>query len=386
MGSSGAGSGTLALVTATVFGFATAITMLGPLLVDLSNDLDVSLGRAGLLAAAMALPWALGAPFTGLLSDRLGRRPLIVLALGGIGVATLGSALAPDFTTLLVTRLLAGLFGAFGPASLMAAVGDLFPPERRGMAMGWLNMGFSLAAVGGVPLVGAVGGLLGWRGAFAATGLLLVGLAVLLRLAFPAPPARGGAAGPGTTYRAVLGVPLLGNVLAANILERSIFNASALYLPSFLMLSYGLDAVEVAPALALVAGGTIVGNLLGGWLGDRYRKARIFVVAQLLAGAVGLAVFGVPAGLVASVLGGALFGLANAASRPAFLALGTELSPRHRGAVLGLLSLTNQGGMVVGSALGGLVIALGGYPALAALTALSGLLAALLALPLAARA
>ena len=386
MGSSGAGSGTLALVTATVFGFATAITMLGPLLVDLSNDLDVSLGRAGLLAAAMALPWALGAPFTGLLSDRLGRRPLIVLALGGIGVATLGSALAPDFTTLLVTRLLAGLFGAFGPASLMAAVGDLFPPERRGMAMGWLNMGFSLAAVGGVPLVGAVGGLLGWRGAFAATGLLLVGLAVLLRLAFPAPPARGGAAGLGTTYRAVLGVPLLGNVLAANILERSIFNASALYLPSFLMLSYGLDAVEVAPALALVAGGTIVGNLLGGWLGDRYRKARIFVVAQLLAGAVGLAVFGVPAGLVASVLGGALFGLANAASRPAFLALGTELSPRHRGAVLGLLSLTNQGGMVVGSALGGLVIALGGYPALAALTALSGLLAALLALPLAARA
>ena len=299
------------LVTATVFGFATAITMLGPLLVDLSNDLDVSLGRAGLLAAAMALPWALGAPFTGLLSDRLGRRPLIVLALGGTGVATLGSALAPDFTTLLVTRLLAGLFGAFGPASLMAAVGDLFPPERRGMAMGWLNMGFSLAAVGGVPLVGAVGGLLGWRGAFAATGLLLVGLAVLLRLAFPAPPARGGAAGLGTTYRAVLGVPLLGNVLAANILERSIFNASALYLPPFLMLSYGLDAVEVAPALALVAGGTIVGNLLGGWLGDRHRKARIFVVAQLLAGAVGLAVFGVPAGLVASVLGGALFGLAK---------------------------------------------------------------------------
>jgi len=41
----------------------------------------VPLGQAGLLAAAMSLPWALGAPFTGLLSDRLGRRPMIVLAL-----------------------------------------------------------------------------------------------------------------------------------------------------------------------------------------------------------------------------------------------------------------------------------------------------------------
>ena len=377
---------TLALVTAAVFGFATSMAMLGPLLVDLSAELGVSLGQAGLLAAALALPWALGAPLTGLLSDRLGRRPLIVLALGGIGMATVGSALAEDFATLLATRLLAGAFGAFGPASLLAAIGDLFPAERRGMAMGWLNMGFSLAAVAGVPLVGAIGGLLGWRGAFAATGLILLGLALLLQLAFPSPRAEVAATSLGATYRAVLGVPLLGNVLAANILERSIFNATVLYLPSFLMLSYGLGAVEVAPALALVAGGTIVGNVLGGWLGDRRRKAGIFVVAQLLAGAVGLGLFGVPAGLVASIVGGTLFGLANAASRPAFLALGTELSPRHRGAVLGLVSLTNQGGMVVGSALGGLVIGLGGYPALAALTALGGVIAALLAVPRAKRA
>ncbi len=360
--------------------------MLGPLLVDLSVDLGISLGQAGLLATALALPWALGAPFTGLLSDRLGRRPLIVLALGGIGASTLGSAFAVDFTTLLATRVLAGVFGAFGPASLLAAVGDLFPAERRGMAMGWLNMGFSLSAVAGVPLVGAIGGLLGWRGAFAATGLILIGLAILLRFGFPATRAAGGGVSIVVTYRAVLDVPLLGNVLAANVLERSIFNATTLYLPSFLMLSYGLGAVEVAPALALVAGGAIVGNLLGGWLGDRRGKAAIFVVAQLLAGAVGLVLFGVPAGLVASIVGGTLFGLANAASRPAFLALGTELSARHRGAVLGLVSLTNQAGVVVGSAFGGLVIGLGGYPAMAAMAALGGLLAAFLAVPLVKRA
>src|SRR3712207_2485432 len=104
------------------------------------------------------------------------------------------------------------------------------------------------------------------------------------------------------------------------------------YLPPFLMLSYGLSAVEVAPSLSLVAGGMIVGNVLGGWLGDRASKAGVFVVAQLLAGAIGLLLFGLPLGLLTSALGGALFGLANAASRPAFLALGTELSTRHRGA------------------------------------------------------
>ena len=381
----GAGFSTLALFTTAVFGIVLAITMVGPLLLDLGREFDVSLGQAGLLAAAMALPWAVGAPFAGLLSDRLGRRPLIVLALGGIGASTLGAALAPDFNTLLLTRFLAGLFGAFGPPSLMASVGDLFPPERRGMAMGWLNMGFSLAAVAGVPLISAVGGLFGWRWAFAVTGLTLLVLALLVHLRFPPPRPTASGTSVLATYRSVLGVPLLGNVLAANLLERAIFNAAALYLPSFLMLSYGLDAVAVAPSLVLVAVGTMLGNVLGGWLADRGNKAAIFVVAQLLAGGVGLLLFGLPLGLVASALGGTLFGLANAASRPAFLALATELSAHYRGSLLGLLSLTNQGGVVIGSALGGLVIGLGGYPALAAVTLASGALAAALALPLAKR-
>src|SRR5438093_11153440 len=107
----------------------------------------------------------------------------------------------------------------------MAAVGDLFPPHRRGMAMGWLNAGFGLAAVAGVPAVGIVGGLFGWRWAFAATGIVLLLLAVMVHLAFP----RRGPTHTGSTlrqtYAEVLGVPRLGNVLVANLLERSIFNA-----------------------------------------------------------------------------------------------------------------------------------------------------------------
>src|SRR5438045_6575495 len=231
---------TLILVTATILGFVTAITMIAPLLLDLSRELGVPLGQAGLLAGAMSLPWALGAPFTGLLSDRLGRRPLIVLALAGVGVSTIAAAFATSFATLLAARFAAGVFGAFGPASVMAAVGDLFPPNRRGMAMGWLNAGFGLAAVAGVPSVGIIGGVFGWRWAFGAVGCVLLVLAVLVHTAFPhrGPTHTGSTLR--QTYAEVLGVPLLGNVLAANLLERSIFSAAVLYLPPFLMLSYGL--------------------------------------------------------------------------------------------------------------------------------------------------
>jgi predicted MFS family arabinose efflux permease len=357
--------------------------MIGPLLVDLSHELGVPLGQAGLLAAAMSLPWALGAPFTGLLSDRLGRRPMIVLALAGVGLATIASAFTTDFYTLLAARFAAGIFGAFGPASVMAAVGDLFPLQRRGMAMGWLNAGFGLAAVAGVPAVGIVGGLFGWRTAFASTGVVLMVLAVIFQLGFPATKPSHEGSSLRQTYAAVLGVPLLGNVLAANLLERAIFNAAVLYLPPFLMLNYGLGAANVAPALALVAIGTIVGNTLGGWLGDRFPRALVFVLAQLTAGCLGLVLFGLTPGLVVSVVLGGLFGLTNATSRPAFLALGSELSPRYRGALLGLLSLTNQGGTVLGSSLGGLAIGFGSYSTLALLTICGGLGAAALAVPLA---
>ena len=174
----------------------------------------------------------------------------------------------------------------------------------------------------------------------------------------------------------------LGNVLVANLLERSIFNAAVLYLPPFLMLNYGLGAANVAPALALVAIGTIVGNTLGGWLGDRFPRALVFVVAQLTAGCLGLALFGLSPGLVVSVMLGGLFGLSNATSRPAFWRWAPELSPRYT-TRSSPLSLTNQGGSSAGLVAGRPGDWLpGADTTLAVLTICGGLGAAALAVPL----
>ena len=378
----GAGPVTLALTSAGITGIVTSLTMIGPLLVDISRGLGVSLGHAGLLAAAAAFAQAASSPFAGLLSDRLGRRPMIVLSLAGLGVLQVAAALAPTFAVLVALRVSAGLIGSLAPTSLLAAIGDLFAPERRARAMGWFNLGFSFAALGGVPLMGVVGGLFGWRWAFAASALMMLALAGSVRLWYPSIPPLAAGTSVVATYRAVWGVRGLLPLLAANVIERSLFIMVTIYLPAYLMLSYGLTAASVAPVLAVVALGAIAGNLVGGRLGDRLPKPAIFIAAQLVAGLLGLVLFGAGPGFAAAVALACLLTFANASSRPGFLAYGSELAPTQRGALLGLLALSNQSGLVVGSAVGATVIGSGNYAELARVALVQGILAAVLALPL----
>src|SRR5438093_596755 len=83
-------------------GIITSMTMIGPLLLDIARDLRLPLGQASVLAVVSAVPQALSSPFAGLLADRFGRRPMIVLSLTGSGLLALAASIAPSFATLVV--------------------------------------------------------------------------------------------------------------------------------------------------------------------------------------------------------------------------------------------------------------------------------------------
>jgi DHA1 family tetracycline resistance protein-like MFS transporter len=95
-------------------------------------------------------------PILGLLSDRLGRRPVLLVSLTGLGLDFLFMAFAPSLMWLFVGRLISGATsGVFSTAN--AYVADVTPPEGRARAFGWMGAAFSVGFLAGP----AIGGLLG---------------------------------------------------------------------------------------------------------------------------------------------------------------------------------------------------------------------------------
>ncbi len=130
-------------------------------------------GAVGLLAATYAAMQFLFAPMLGALSDRFGRRPVLLVALFGSGLDYFALALSPTLSILFVTRAINGLSGASFTVG-NAYIADVTPPEKRAGAYGMVGAAFGLGFVLG-PLIGGFLGEYNIRAPFyAAGGLSLV--------------------------------------------------------------------------------------------------------------------------------------------------------------------------------------------------------------------
>jgi len=166
------------------------------------NQLGASAFEVGLISAVYFAVQTLAAPQLGRLSDRVGRRPVLIISQLGTLTALLMSAWAPSYTWLLLARALDGLTG--GNISVaFAYVGDVSRPEERARAMGVINAGFGAGFMFGPALGGYIGGLYGPRVPFLAAAA--VSLVAIVLSAFrlkesrrPAPALAGATGGAGS--------------------------------------------------------------------------------------------------------------------------------------------------------------------------------------------
>lgn len=168
--------------------FVTGVSIIGPagMLNELSADLHVGIATAGALVTFGAIVLCFGSPLMAWVTSRMERRTLLV---GVIGVMTAGhaaSALAPDYLSLLVLRLILLAAAAVYTPQAASTIALIVPEDRRASSIGYVFVGWSIAVACGLPLVTLIADTLGWRYVYAGLAVIGVLIAVLLRINLPA--------------------------------------------------------------------------------------------------------------------------------------------------------------------------------------------------------
>ena len=167
--------------------------IIAPLAPNIMRDLGISLPLINVLIAILGTTWGVAAVALGSLSDRIGRRKVMLPALLVFSLASAFSGLAGGFTSLLLIRGLMGVAeGAFCPVSF-AATAEASKPARIGFNQGLQQSMFALFGLGLGPILATwLLGFTSWRGAFAIVGLPGIILTVLLWIVIRE-PAKGNA-------------------------------------------------------------------------------------------------------------------------------------------------------------------------------------------------
>ncbi len=370
----------LAVLCVATFLATSTGTILAPFLLDMARELGTDLAAVANLVAVGATAWGISSLVAGLVSDRIGRKSILVGGLLALGGSLLGVATADRYSWLAAWQFLAGFGGGAYMGTVFATVSDQVAPSQRGRALGWVITGQSLSFVLGVPAVTFIGSFAGWRGAIVSQALATVLVATAVWLAVPRQssqrPERT-ASGRSTVKRFD---PRVLALLGAGTMERACFAGLAVYLATYLLTTYGVSLQELAFGLGLVALGNLVGNVLGSQFSDRFSaRPLVFAASSLATGALALPLLLWQPGVAVSVGLGFAYAFANAFGRPALLASLSEVPSEVRGAVLGLNITCASFGWLGATALGGRLVTEFGFGSLAYFSAAAALAGAGLA-------
>jgi predicted MFS family arabinose efflux permease len=350
------------------FASTSQVLLVSPLLPRIGEELDIEPAWRGTLIGAYGLMAACSALVAGPISDRVGRRKILLVGTAWMVVALGLHALATSFGALLAVRAAAGMAGGILAGASVAYVGDYFPYERRGRANGWVMSGFALGQVAGIPIGTLLGGRLGFRVPFVGFAVMLLLAWLLIWRFLPAPPvALARELGLGSAFRKYRALLLRPDTRAAAAMYLLTFVGVSLhiaYLPSWLEQQFVADADQIASLFLVGGAAATVTNPLAGRLSDRYgRKILILAAAALFALASASTPYLVRSFAVAYPV--FFFTMVAASLRiPPTQSLVSGLVPaEERGSLLSLGSALGQGGFALGGALAGLLFERLGYAA-----------------------
>lgn len=338
--------GALIAMSLSTFAYVTTETLPIGLLLMIANDLESTVAAVGLLVTGYALVVVVASVPLTHLTRRVPRRQLLSGLLGVSAVATIASALAPDYGTLMAARLVTAVCQALFWSIVVPTAAGLFSSAVRGRVVGTVFAGSSLAVLLGVPAGTWWAEQVGWRMSFfVLSGIMLLAMLGTAWLLPGGSPPQGEAARGETPDARQYWL-----LMAMTVLAITGAFAAFTYIAPFLTDVAGLSAATIGPVLLLRGIAGIVGLVAGGLLVDRNPWIAMIIPLVLQATALfGLYLFGgTPAVVIALV---AVTGLT-------FSAITTALSSRVLQVAPGSVDLAAAGASTavnIGIALGALI-------------------------------
>jgi predicted MFS family arabinose efflux permease len=149
-----------------VFSASSQLMIVVAMLPAIGEQLSISTARQGLLVSSYAVMVGVFALVAGPISDKIGRRRMLLAGSGLMTAALALHAVVNDYAMLLTARTLAGVAGGALSGAAVSYIGDYFPYERRGWANGWVMSGIAAGQIAGVPLGALLAERFGFRTPF----------------------------------------------------------------------------------------------------------------------------------------------------------------------------------------------------------------------------
>lgn len=154
--------------------------IVGGILPQIAQDLNISIGTAGQLITVFALIYAFSGPILLALTAKMERKRLYMLSLFVFFIANVMAYLSPNFTMLMAARILTAMSTALIIVLSLTITAKVVEPAHRAKALGFIYMGISSSLVLGVPLGIMISEAFGWRVLFLGIGVLSIGSMALI--------------------------------------------------------------------------------------------------------------------------------------------------------------------------------------------------------------